>query len=63
MTNHRHRRPHQDRDDDPDVAVDLLDPSSAVEAQPRGYAIDVRIFLAIITATMALAFGKMNYNE
>lgn len=29
---------------------------SEIEAVPKGYAIDVRIFLAIITTTMALAF-------
>ncbi|KAL7551058.1 hypothetical protein ACHAWF_014260 [Thalassiosira exigua] len=55
MANRRHQRPHQD--DDPDVAVDLLSPCKTIEARPQGFSIDVRIFLAIVAAAMALAFA------
>ena len=47
MTNNSNRRRQGAAQDEPIPAID---------AQPKGYSIDVRVFLAIITITMALAF-------
>ena len=37
-------------------APQAADPAPVVEATPKGFTVDVRIFLVVITATMALAF-------
>ena len=49
--NHNHPNPPQDN-----RPLHNIDEIPAINAKPKGYAIDVRVFIAIITITMALAF-------